>query len=212
MRCPIIAANWKMNKTLREAGEFTRLIKEELTSLKNRICVLCPPFTALAHVQQELAKSEIRLGAQNLFWESDGAYTGEVSARMLKDAGCQYVIIGHSERRRIFAEDDGMINRKVRKALSEGLIPIVCVGETLEEREKGITFDVVGTQVAKDFEGLKKDEAQRCVMAYEPVWAIGTGRNATPDQAQEVHAFIRRLLKDSFGDVVAQNVPIQYGG
>lgn len=212
MRRAIIAANWKMNKTIREAVEFAYSIKEVLKSLKDRICVVCPPFTALAHVQQELVKSEIQLGAQNLFWESDGAYTGEVSARMLKDVGCQYVIIGHSERRRIFAENDEMINRKIKKALSEGLTPIICVGETLEEREKGITFDVIRAQTSKDFEGLKKDEAQRCVIAYEPVWAIGTGRNATPDQAQEVHAYIRGLLKDYFGGDLAQNISIQYGG
>ena len=151
MRRAILAANWKMNKTIREAVEFAHAIKDIVKVLEDRVCVVCPPFTALSHVQQELAKSKIQLGAQDLFWESEGAYTGEVSARMLKDVGCQYVIIGHSERRRIFAENDEMINRKVKKAFSEGLSPIICVGETLEEREKGITFDVVRGQIVKDF-------------------------------------------------------------
>ena len=212
MRGSVIAGNWKMNKTVKESVDFIRGLKQELGNLNDRVCIVCPPFTALAHVSKELDGSKIRLGAQNLFWESNGAYTGEISGKMLKEAGCQYVIIGHSERRKILLEDDAMINRKVKKALSENLYPIVCVGETLEEREKGMTFDVIRSQVLKDFEGLKEVEAAKCIVAYEPVWAIGTGRNATPDQAQEVHAFIRKLLKECFGGPLAQNIPIQYGG
>jgi triosephosphate isomerase len=211
-RKAVIAGNWKMNKTVREAVEFARSLKSELKDLSDRSCVICPPFTALSSVAQELNGSEIKLGAQNIFWESDGAYTGEVSPKMLKETGSAYVIIGHSERRKILGESDAMINKKTKKALAEGLLPIVCVGETLEEREKGITFDVIRHQIEKDFEGLKKEEARICIVAYEPVWAIGTGRNATPAQAEEVHAYIRKLLSDLFGKEVASEIRIQYGG
>ncbi len=212
MRKHIIAGNWKMNKTIAEAVAFVKALKQELGALDNRFCIVCPPFTALSAVAHELKGSSIALGAQNFFWESDGAYTGEISAKMLKEAGASYVILGHSERRKILGEDDAIVNRKLKKALAEGLKPIVCVGETLEEREKNITFDVIRTQIVKGFEGLKSQEISQCIVAYEPVWAIGTGRNATPAQAQEVHAFIRKILKELFGDGVANQLPIQYGG
>ena len=212
MRKSVIAANWKMNKTIGEAVDFVRQFKTEIGKYSDRISIICPPFTALAGVCHELSGTDVQVGAQNLFWETSGAYTGEISVQMIKDAGCRYVIIGHSERRKIFGEDDAMINRKVKKALLDGILPIICVGETLEEREKGMTFQVVQKQIKSDFEGLKKEEAVQCIVAYEPVWAIGTGKNATPDQAQEVHAFIRGLLKDLFGNDVAQSIPIQYGG
>ncbi|MBI1884370.1 MAG: triose-phosphate isomerase [Chlamydiae bacterium] len=212
MRIPIIAGNWKMNKTTAEAVTFVQSLKKELGQLSDRLCVICPPFTALLSVAQELKGSGIEWGAQNLFWETEGAFTGEISSRMLKEIGASYCILGHCERRKILKETDEMVHRKVKKALAEGLSPIVCVGERLEEREKGITFDVIKSQVTQDLEGLKKEEVLRCVLAYEPVWAIGTGRNATPLQAQEVHAFIRKLLGEQFGEEAASKVRIQYGG
>lgn len=212
MRKPIIAGNWKMNKTISESLSFVKALKSEMGDLKDRACIVCPPFTALGVVSGELKGSSIEVGAQNFFWESDGAYTGEISVKMLKEAGVSYVIIGHSERRKILGEDDAVVNRKLKKALAEGLKPIVCVGETLEEREKGITFEVIRTQITKGFEAIKKEELSQCIVAYEPVWAIGTGRNATPAQAQEVHAFIRGLFKNLFTDSVAASLRIQYGG
>ncbi|MBI1870095.1 MAG: triose-phosphate isomerase [Chlamydiae bacterium] len=212
MRIPIIAGNWKMNKTLREALEFSEKLKKELAKLTDRICLICPPFTALASVGEILKGSNIELGSQNIFWEANGAFTGEISGSMIKDAGASYCIIGHSERRKILGETDEMVHRKVKKALSDGLLPIVCVGETLEEREKNLTFDLIRTQVTQGLKGLEKQEISKCVVAYEPVWAIGTGRNATPQQAEEVHAHIRKIVKEFFGSDIADKIRIQYGG
>ena len=211
-RIPVIAGNWKMNKTLREAVDFARALKSETGKLSDRICVVCPAFVGLAAVSQELSGSGILVGAQNLFWENDGAFTGEISARMIKDVGASFVIIGHSERRKILNETDDRIHQKISRALSGGLQAIVCVGETLDERERNVTFEVIKRQVTQAFEGLKKEDLLKCIVAYEPVWAIGTGRNATPSQAEEVHAYIRGLLAQSFGHDAAQSIIIQYGG
>ncbi len=213
MRKPIIAGNWKMHKTIRESLELVNGLTRELTGVTDRAeVVVCPPFTALTVAADALLDSGIGLGAQNLFWEKQGAFTGEVSAAMLVDAGCQYVIIGHSERRGLFGETNEGVNRKLKAALAVKLIPIVCVGETLMEREKNLTFTVVEEQLVKGLAGIGAEEMKRTVIAYEPVWAIGTGRTATPKQAEEVHAFIRTRLARIFDDAVAGTVRIQYGG
>jgi triosephosphate isomerase len=206
----LIAGNWKMHKTVPEALELVRELKERLKGVNDRDVLVCPPFTALYPVGKELEGSSIKLGAQNMFYEREGAFTGEISPVMLKDAGCEYVILGHSERRKIFGETDELINRKVLSAAENGLIPILCVGETLEEREAGRTKEVVGRQVR---EGLKGFPAEvELVIAYEPVWAIGTGRSATPEMAQEVHKFIREVLTELFGQKKAGKTRILYGG
>jgi triosephosphate isomerase len=212
MRKKIIAGNWKMNKTVQEAVELANGIKLELADCKEVDVVLCPPFTALKAVSDSVSETLISAGAQNMSSEDDGAYTGEISNTMLKELFVRYVILGHSERRQYYRETDYWINRKVLKALEKNVRPILCVGETLEDREAGRTESVVEVQVR---EGLKDVPASACtelVIAYEPVWAIGTGKTATAEQAQEVHAFIRRLLKDMLGDEAADAVRIQYGG
>ncbi len=212
MRKPIVAGNWKMNKTVAEALALVEGIKAELGDVQNVDVVVCPPFTALYAVRQAINGTAIDLGAQNAHWEKSGAYTGEVSVEMLREVGCHYVILGHSERRQYFKETDEMINRKAKAVLAAGLFPIVCVGETLEEREAGRTEQVVTAQVRGSLAGLSANDLLRTVIAYEPVWAIGTGRTATPQQAQEVHALIRRLLAELADPHVAQSVRIQYGG
>jgi triosephosphate isomerase (TIM) len=212
MRKPIIAGNWKMYNKIKEAVELVNGLKRELSSVELVDIVVCPVFTSLSDVHELLMDTNIALGAQDLFWEEKGAFTGEVSADMLKDAGCEYVIIGHSERRQFFHETNETVNKKVKAALSSGIKPIVCVGELLEEREKGMTFDVVKNHVQGALANLSKQDMQDMILAYEPVWAIGTGKTATPDQAQEVHHYIRSLLKDMFGDEVASAIRIQYGG
>ena len=208
----LIAGNWKMNTDLAGA---TRLAEELVNLVKDagRVRVaICPPYVSLGAVSEIVAGTGIALGAQNLHFEDEGAYTGEVSARMLLSVGCRYVIIGHSERRQYFGETDETVNKRVRKAMAAGLIPIVCVGETLEERDAGRENEVVGRQVEKGLSGIEVTDADRLVVAYEPVWAIGTGRNATPEQAQEMHAFIRDRLRDLYGGSVAGEVNILYGG
>lgn len=212
MRRPIIAANWKMNKNIQESVDFCAQFREEVGQLVDRDCVICPPFTSLWHVASALKGSDIALGAQNIFWESAGAYTGEVSADMLKDVGCQYVIIGHSERRKIFQESDQRVNQKAKFSIFSGLNPIICVGETLEEREGDKTFDVVQRQLKEGLKDVSQDDILKCVIAYEPVWAIGTGRNATPEQANEVHLYLRSLLEEIYDQNVSENIRIQYGG
>ena len=212
MRKKIIAGNWKMNKTITEALELVRTLTLGLKDVENVDIVVCPVFTALHSVYQAIDGSNIRLGAQNLFWEEKGAFTGEISAPMLKDTHCEYVIIGHSERRTIFKETNEQVNRKIKAALKAGLLPIVCVGERLEEREKNQTFEVIKDHVHGALEGLSADNLENIIIAYEPVWAIGTGRNATPEQAQEVHAFIRKLISEAFGGEAARRLRIQYGG
>ncbi len=211
MRTPIVAGNWKMNKTSREAAELAGEIRSALAGCSAVECVLCPPFTSLRAVREVIANTGLKLGAQNVHWESSGAFTGEISAPMLVDAGCEYVIVGHSERRQYFGETDETVNRRARAALAAGLRPIVCVGETLAEREAGRTFAVIERQVRAGLAGLVGADWDRLVVAYEPVWAIGTGRTATAAQAQEVHALIRRLLRDLAGDA-ADRIRIQYGG
>jgi len=212
LRKPIIAGNWKMNKLTSEAVELAREVKNKTGTIADREIVLCPPFTVLSSVKEVIKGSSIKLGAQNMYWEVRGAYTGEVSPTMLKDIGCNYVILGHSERRQYFGETNETVNKKAKIAFSIGLIPIVCVGETLRQREKGETLTVIEEQVKTGLSGLTKEESKGLVVAYEPVWAIGTGKTATPEEAEEVQRFIRKLLGQMFGKENAQAIRILYGG
>lgn len=212
MRRYSIAGNWKMNKTIGEAIELVNGLKRELYNISDVDIVICTPFTALGEVSEIIRDSNIELGGQNLFWEEKGAYTGEVSSQMLKDAGCRYVIIGHSERRKYFGETNETVNKKVKTALKTGLLPIVCVGERLEEREANKTFDVVRDHVENSLEGISKDDMLKIIIAYEPVWAIGTGKTASPEQAEEVHQFIRKLLTELYDESTSSALRIQYGG
>lgn len=195
-----------------EAKALVQDLKGRVQNVTNVEIVVCPPFISLQAVKDVLAGSKLGLGAQNVFWEKNGAFTGEVSAPMLKSVGCAYVIIGHSERRTYFGETDSTVNKRIFAALTEGLKPIVCVGETLEEREAGKTFDVIKRQITGGLANLSTEQMAPVVIAYEPVWAIGTGKTATPAQAQEVHAFIRQLLKELFGQATADATRLQYGG
>jgi len=210
LRGKLVAGNWKMNLNVPEAVTLLRELRESIGELDG--VVVCPPFTALAEAGRALLGSRIALGAQNMHWEDRGAFTGEVAPGMLTDLGCRYVILGHSERRQFFGETDAAVKKKVAAAWKHGLIPIVCVGESLAEREAGRTRDVVRGQVAAGLFGLEAQGAQNLVVAYEPVWAIGTGRTATEADAQEVCAFIRSLLADGFDRALAERVPILYGG
>lgn len=212
MRKIIIAGNWKLNKTSQEAIELVNGLNRELVDVTSVDIVVCPPFTALTEVSDVLTDSNIDLGAQNLYWEDSGAFTGEVSAPMLKAVGAKYVIIGHSERRQFFGETNATVNKRLKAALKHKLIPIVCVGENLQEREANKTFDVIRDHVEGSLAGLSEEEIKGLVIAYEPVWAIGTGKTATSAQAQEVHKFIRELLTKMTSHEVAQAVRIQYGG
>ncbi|OQY26463.1 MAG: triose-phosphate isomerase [Candidatus Cloacimonetes bacterium 4572_55] len=213
MRRPFIAGNWKMNLLAAEANSLADGIVKDMAKNTPQVDVaLCPPATYLATLADVCRDSRVRVGAQNLHWESSGAYTGELSGQMLKDVGCFYVIIGHSERRQYFGETNESVNRKLKAALQVGLHPIVCVGETLDERQQGVTQKVIRQHVVAGYDELSKEHAEKTVIAYEPVWAIGTGMTATPDQAQETHAFIRSLLVDLFGSQTAESIRIQYGG
>ncbi len=212
MRKPIIAGNWKMNNTVEESIELTNAIKRGLYDIEAVEIVLCPPFTSLSNVNEMLVDTNIELGAQDCYWQNSGAYTGEVAPKMLKSAGCKYVIIGHSERRAMFGETNETVNKKVLAALQEGLNPIMCVGERLEERESNKTFGVVRGHIEGGLKNIKIENMQNLVIAYEPVWAIGTGRNATPAQAEEVHNFIRKLLGKLYDKATSEIVRIQYGG
>ncbi|HPC86326.1 MAG TPA: triose-phosphate isomerase [Smithellaceae bacterium] len=209
MRKWIVAGNWKMHNTIAESVTLARAIKEELSGTVNGEVVVAPPFTALAAVGETLRGSAVQLAAQNMYSEDKGAFTGEISPVMLKDAGCAYVIVGHSERRKYFSETDRSVNAKVQKALAAGLKPIVCVGETDEERVQGVTQSVVGRQVRGALAGVEKPD--HLVIAYEPVWAIGTGKVATSAQAEEVHAFVRGLIRELYG-AAAEELRILYGG
>lgn len=211
-RIPIIAGNWKMNKTLGEAVTMVLRLKELIKDVKGVEVAVCPPFTALSAVAQALEGTSIGLGAQNCYWEEKGAFTGEISPPMLVDVGCTYCIIGHSERRQYFNETDERINLKANALYKVGLKPIICVGETLEQREQGITNNIVEKQVRGCLSKIPVDNMLTTVLAYEPVWAIGTGKTATPEQAQEVHAFIRALLRELYGKETADKIRIQYGG
>ncbi|MCX5849280.1 MAG: triose-phosphate isomerase [Deltaproteobacteria bacterium] len=209
MRKWIVAGNWKMHNNIAESIALAKAIKEGASDFKGGTIVLAPPFTALFSVSEAIKGSNVLLAAQNMYYEDKGAFTGEISPVMLKDIGCSYVIIGHSERRKYFHEQDNDVNLKVKKALTVGLTPIMCVGETDEEREKGVTQDVVDKQVRQGLSSV--DKIDDVVIAYEPVWAIGTGKVATPAQAQDVHAFIRGILKDLYGST-ANDIRILYGG
>jgi triosephosphate isomerase (TIM) len=212
-RRPLIAGNWKMHRTQGEAVALVTALKELLPARPVAEVVVLPPFTALAAVRVELPRDgRFCLGAQNCHWEKEGAFTGEVSPWMLVDAGCTYVLVGHSERRHLFGETDAMVNKRARGALAAGLRPIVCIGETLAERDSGRTLPVVAAQLAGSLANVSSEEMVRVTVAYEPVWAIGTGRNATAEQAQEVHAHVRADLGRLFGNAVAQACRIQYGG
>jgi triosephosphate isomerase len=212
MRKPIIAGNWKLNKTPHEALILANELKREIVDVEGVDIVLCPPFTALGDVADALTDTNIALGAQNIFWEDAGAFTGEISGPMLKDLGVSYVIIGHSERRQYFNETNETVNKRLRAALKNNLTPIVCVGENLAQRESNKTFDVIKDHCEGSLSGLSAEDMQKVVLAYEPVWAIGTGKTATPQQAQEVHVFIRQLLGKMFNVEIANSVRIQYGG
>ncbi|MEN3014158.1 MAG: triose-phosphate isomerase [Endomicrobiia bacterium] len=211
-RKPLIAANWKMHKTTKETKEFIEKFLSLVIDIKDRDIVLCPPFTSLYLASQMLHNTNVKLGAQNMYIEEKGAFTGEVSVLMLKDSGCEYVILGHSERRKYFCETDEFINKKVLLALKHGLTPIVCVGETLQEREENKTFQVLEYQITHSLDNLKNDEPHRVVIAYEPVWAIGTGKNATPQQAEEAQSFIREKYAQMYGKENSQKIRILYGG
>jgi triosephosphate isomerase len=216
MRVPVIAANWKMYKTTGEAAGFVQELVPRLGGREGVEVVICPPFTAIPAVASALfaeGESGIGIGAQNLHWEQEGAYTGEVSARMLRDLGCTHVIVGHSERRLHFGETDLTVNRRVSAALANGLTPIFCLGETLEERKAGITLSVCATQLHFGLEeGVSAEDAASLIIAYEPVWAIGTGVNATPGDAEEVISFLRGQVAKEFGEKTADQVRILYGG
>jgi len=212
MRKPIIAGNWKLNKTPHEAILLVDELKRALVDVTGVDIVLCPPFVDLTDVSDALIDHDIALGAQNVFWEDAGAFTGEISAPMLKELGVAYVIIGHSERRQYFHETNETVNKRLRAALKHGLTPIVCVGENLAQRESNKTFDVIKDHCEGSLRGLSAEEMKNVVLAYEPVWAIGTGKTATPQQAQEAHVFIRQLLGKMFNAQTAGSARIQYGG
>jgi len=202
-----------MNKDVHQTEDLINGLKNALDfELKNVTVVVCPPFTSLETAVRLIKGTPMLLGAQNMYFEDEGAFTGEVSAKMLQAVGCQYVILGHSERRQLFRETDDFINKKVKKALAAGIIPIVCVGETLEEREKNITHQIVSSQVKGVLKDVSASDTERVIIAYEPVWAIGTGRNATPQQAEEVHLLIRELISVLYGPATAERLIIQYGG
>ncbi|TDI38056.1 MAG: triose-phosphate isomerase [Acidobacteria bacterium] len=212
MRRPIIAANWKMHMTLGEGTELAQGIVKGCRDMDDVDIVLAPPFTALSTVRKEIHDTPIALCAQNLYWEEKGAFTGEVSAAMLKDVGCDYAIVGHSERRQLFGEIDRSANKKVLAALTHDLIPILCVGETDAERDRGVTYVVVDRQVKEALKDVAATQLDRIVIAYEPIWAIGTGRTATPAQAEEVHQSIRGQLAKLFDTDAAETVRLLYGG
>lgn len=211
-RRALMAGNWKMHKTMAEAVDLVKKLRDAVAGAADRDVLVCPPFTSLAVVSEAAKGSPIALGAQNMNDNLQGAFTGEVSPGMLKDAGCAYVILGHSERRQYYKETDALVNKKAKLALEQGLTPIVCVGELLQEREDAKTFTVIEKQVKESLGGLAPVQANKAVIAYEPVWAIGTGKTATPAQAQEVHAFIRKLVEKMYGEPVASAMRILYGG
>lgn len=211
MRKPIIAGNWKMNKTSKEAAQFIIEFRDKVKDAKCEV-VICPTFTSLAQVITLVENTDIKVGAQNMYYEESGAYTGEVSPTMLRELGVKYVILGHSERRQYFKEDDEVINKKVKAAFIYDLIPILCVGETLEEREAGKTFDIIKNQLTQDLQSIDADSVSNMVIAYEPIWAIGTGKTATAKDANDVIAFIRKTVTELCGVDAGNNIRIQYGG
>ncbi len=213
MRKFFIVGNWKMNLVLSEAGDLVNRLQDEMANMDDTVDVgVCPVFVYLRDICEILKDSNVYVGAQNMYLEEKGAFTGEVSGVMIKDAGCTHVIIGHSERRTIFQESNSMINSKIKAALRCELNPILCVGEKLEERESDKTEDVVGSQISEGVDSLTSEQVEKLTIAYEPVWAIGTGKTATPEQANEVHTFIRNIIGDRYDKGVAQRIRIQYGG
>jgi triosephosphate isomerase len=212
LRKPFIAGNWKMNLVRDSCLSLVHLLQHKLQNNGKVEVAVCPPLVYLHDVGSSLRGSHIGLGAQNMYYEREGAFTGEISGGMLRDVGCRYVILGHSERRQLLGETDAIVNKKILAALRSELTPIVCVGETLQEREAGVTKQVITTQMKGSLSKLSSDQGQQLVIAYEPVWAIGTGKTATPAQAEEVHAQIRMLLNDFFGKPIAESIRIQYGG
>jgi triosephosphate isomerase len=213
MRKKIVAANWKMNMTQAESARFVQSLLLDLGDITDVEVVIVPPFTAIAKVMEALGSSQsIKVGAQNMHWEQNGPFTGEISAGLLRDLLVRYIVLGHSERRTLFGETDEIVNRKVRAAHEATLRPIVCVGETLEQRDKGNVEKILSIQLRGSLKGLGEKELHETVVAYEPVWAIGTGRNATPEQAQEAHAFIRQTLREISDEATADRIRIQYGG
>ena len=212
MRTPLVVGNWKMHGSVAEARSLAVAVRDGLKRVRGAEVAICPPFTALPAVAETLAGSSIAWGGQNCHWEDKGAFTGEIAAAMLAELGCRYVLLGHSERRHIFRETDEEINRKVTAALRHGLVPLLCVGETEEERRQGLTFTVVEGQLRAGWAGLGADEIARAVLAYEPVWAIGTGVTATPAQAAEVHGYLRGLVSELGSKEIAQSFRILYGG
>jgi triosephosphate isomerase len=211
-RRPLIAGNWKMFKTCSEAVEAAGQLVKLVAMTSDIDVMIAPQFTALASVSDVVKESRVSLGAQNLFWETEGAYTGEISPVMLVSVGCKYVIIGHSERRQYFDETDETVNKRLKAAIENDLIPVLCVGESEKERESKETFSVLDKQIKKGIEGFSSDDLETLVIAYEPVWAIGTGKTATTEQAQEAHQFLRSLIEKSFGNVLARSIRILYGG
>jgi len=215
MRTPIIAGNWKMNKTIGEALDFFKVLDQELqqfSGTEKLEIVIAPPYTAINKIAEFLKDSSIKISAQNMFWEDAGAFTGEISAPMLKDAGAKYIIIGHSERRQFFNETDSTVNKKIKAALKHNIIPIFCIGETLAEREAEKIESVISTQLTGGLIDLTANDITKIVIAYEPVWAIGTGKTATKEQAEEVHLMIRQMLAKQFGQANADVIRILYGG
>ena len=213
MRRKVIAGNWKMNNDLKETQNLITKLTSGLSGESlNCDVIVCPPFTSLSEAYSLIKGTKLKLGAQNMYFESSGAFTGEISAAMLKSVGCEFVILGHSERRTIFGETDEYINNKIKKANESGLKPIFCIGELLEEREAGITEKIIAIQIKYGLKDISAEEMGNVIIAYEPVWAIGTGKTASPEQAGEVHKFIRGLINDKYGASISDKIVIQYGG
>jgi len=212
MRKKVIAGNWKMNLNIHQSQKLVSEIISGLGKDNKAEVIVCPPFTSLSEISSLVKDTKVKLGAQNMHFEESGAYTGEISSDMLKSVGCEYVILGHSERRVIFNEPDELINNKIKTALTKELKPIFCIGELLDQRERGETMQVVSHQINRGLEGVSSEQMKNVIIAYEPVWAIGTGKTATPQQAQEAHSFIRELISKNYSTLVAENLIIQYGG
>jgi triosephosphate isomerase len=209
---PLIAANWKMNMDTKSSASFINSFKKHIKKIKNTEIVICPPFTLLNKINEAIKNTKIKLGAQNMHFEEQGAYTGEVSALMLKDISCEYVILGHSERRQYFNETDKFINKKIKSALKNKLKIILCIGETLKQRNNNQTMKIIKNQLLNCLKSINEKEIKNITIAYEPIWAIGTGKNATPLQAEEVHKFIRELLTNIYNKNISKNIRIIYGG
>ncbi|MDR0915257.1 MAG: triose-phosphate isomerase [Endomicrobium sp.] len=215
MRRPLIVGNWKMNKTIQEAIQTINDLKTlvtDIANINNIDIVICPAYTALYAVKHAIAHSRLMLGAQNIFWQENGAFTGEISTSMIKDLGCSYVIVGHSERRQYFKETDSDINKKILVSLNKNITPILCIGESLQNRVDKLTFNIIKTQLEHALANVKSNQITSVIIAYEPIWAIGTGQTATPFQAQEVHLFIRKFCEDKYGYNIADKMRIIYGG